>query len=257
MPRSDTSRRKAWVASLKDSMTWVEPPSEEMLEPGPRVTSPVKEMLMPRSYLVPWGQVKLVKLTSTPPWHRSWPLPLMYLAAQRGCRQGCPRRGAGSGRTAGTCCTGAAEAVVAHLLQVAVELVGWRGGCMAGCAPAVHREVVVGVLYALPGALELGLHAHGVGHNDPGPLQADGGGAVVGQVAQDQALDGVVGQLCSTCTASAMAANEADCRMRAPQQVQVGLGPVLGTSPEAWLESRQDWTGQQQGAAYHTAGRQS
>lgn len=81
MPRSETSRRKAWLASLKDSMTWVDPPEVEMLEPGLRVMSDVKEMLMPRSYLVPMGQVKLVKLTSTPPWHRSWPPPLMYLAA--------------------------------------------------------------------------------------------------------------------------------------------------------------------------------
>ena len=237
MPRSDTSRRKAWVASLKDSMTWVDPPSEEMLDPGPRVTSPVKEMLMPRSYLVPWGQVMLVKLTSTPPWHRSWPLPLMYLAAQPGCQPGCRRCAAGCGRCGaeqrGSAALEAAQALAAHLQLVAVELVGWGRCCRAGCAPAVHREVVVGVLDALPGTLKLGLHAHGVGHNDPGPLQADGGGAVVGQVAQDQALNGVVGQLCGTRTASAMAAHDFGTRMQAPQQLRkVQLGPVLEATPE-------------------------
>ena len=62
-------------------LTWVEPPCEEIEDPGPNMRSAVKEMLTPRSYLVPMGHVKFVKLTSTPPEHRSCPLPLTYLAA--------------------------------------------------------------------------------------------------------------------------------------------------------------------------------
>lgn len=63
-------------------------------------------------------------------------------------------------------------------------------------APAEDLEVVVGVADALPDALVLGLHSHGEGDDDPGVLEVDGRGAVVGDVAQNEHLDGVVRQAC-------------------------------------------------------------
>ena len=75
------------------------------------------------------------------------------------------------------------------LVDSAVAGRGWH-------APAVHGEILVGVLNALPHALILSLDAHAVGDDDPAVLQVDGGAAIVGQVAQDQQLDGVVWQVC-------------------------------------------------------------
>ena len=63
-------------------------------------------------------------------------------------------------------------------------------------APAEDLEVAVGVGDALPDALVFGLHSHGEGDDDPATVQVDGRGAVVGDVAQDQNLDGVVRQTC-------------------------------------------------------------
>ena len=66
-----------------------------------------------------------------------------------------------------------------------------------GGSPAEDLEVMVGVSNALPDALILCLHTHGEGDDDPSALQVDGRGAVVGDVAQDEDLDGVVWQPCT------------------------------------------------------------
>lgn len=50
---------------------------------------------------------------------------------------------------------------------------------------------------AFPNALELGLHAHGEGDDHPAILQVDWCGPVIGDVAQNQDFNGVVGQACN------------------------------------------------------------
>jgi hypothetical protein len=67
---------------------------------------------------------------------------------------------------------------------------------VGGSIPAEDLEVVVWVGDTLPDALKLGLHAHGEGYNDPAALHVDGPRTFVGNVAQNQHLNGVVGQGC-------------------------------------------------------------
>lgn len=64
-------------------------------------------------------------------------------------------------------------------------------------SPAVDLEVVCWVALALPDALKLSLHAHGEGDNHPAVLQVEWFCPVIGDIAQNQDFDGVVGQACN------------------------------------------------------------
>ena len=65
-------------------------------------------------------------------------------------------------------------------------------------SPTEDLEVLVGVGDTLPDTLVLSLHSHGKGDNDPSSIQVHRRGAIIGDVAQDEDLNGIVWQTCTS-----------------------------------------------------------